>query len=66
MRLVVDQSNFAVLVASNGSLFEIYAPGSSGRPWRYGQGGWAVEAPDNRVYIIVKIRTISLIDSNGG
>ena len=42
MRLVVDQSNFAVLVAANGSLFEIYGPGSSDRPWRHGQGGLAV------------------------
>jgi hypothetical protein len=42
MRLVVDQSNFAVLVASNGSLFEIYGPGSSDRPWRHDQGGLAV------------------------
>ena len=29
MRLVVDQPNFAVLAAPNGSLFEIYGPGSS-------------------------------------
>lgn len=42
MRPVVDQPNFAVLVAANGSLFEIYGPGSSDRPWRYGQGGLAV------------------------
>jgi len=42
MRLVVDQSNFAVLAAANGSLFEIYGPGSSDRPWRHGQGGVAV------------------------
>jgi hypothetical protein len=42
MRLVVDQPNFAVLVAANGSLFEIYGPGSSDRPWRHGQGGLAV------------------------
>jgi hypothetical protein len=39
MRLVVDQPNFAVLVSANGSLFEIYGPGSSDRPWRHGQGG---------------------------
>lgn len=42
MRPVVDQSNFAVLVAANGSLFEIYGPGSPDRPWRHGQGGLAV------------------------
>ena len=42
MRPVVDQSNFAVLVVANGSLFEIYGPGSSDRPWRHGQGGLAV------------------------
>jgi hypothetical protein len=42
MRLVVDQPNFAVLVSANGSLFEIYGPGSSDRPWRHGQGGLAV------------------------
>lgn len=42
MRPVVDQPNFAVLVAANGSLFEIYGPGSSDRPWRHGQGGLAV------------------------
>jgi hypothetical protein len=42
MRLVVDQPNFAVLVSQNGSLFEIYGPGSSDRPWRHGQGGLAV------------------------
>jgi hypothetical protein len=42
MRLVVDQSNFAMLVAANGSLFEIYGPGSSDRPWRHGQEGFAV------------------------
>lgn len=42
MRPVVDQSNFAVLVATNGSLFEIYGPGSSDRSWRHGQGGLAV------------------------
>jgi hypothetical protein len=42
MRPVVDQSNFAVLVAANGSLFEIYGPGSADRPWRHGQGGMAV------------------------
>lgn len=42
MRLVVDQPNFAVLVAANGSLFEIYGAGSSDRPWRHGQGGVAV------------------------
>ena len=42
MRLVVDQSNFAVLVAANGSLFEIYGPGSLDRPWRHGQGGLAI------------------------
>lgn len=41
MRLVVDQPNFAVLVAPNGSLFEIYGPGSDDRPWRHGQGGIA-------------------------
>jgi hypothetical protein len=42
MRLVVDQPNFAVLATANGSLFEIYGPGSSDRPWRHGQGGLAV------------------------
>jgi hypothetical protein len=42
MRLVIDQPNFAVLVSQNGSLFEIYGPGSSDRPWRHGQGGLAV------------------------
>jgi hypothetical protein len=42
MRPVVDQSNFAVLVAANGSLFEIYGPGSSDHSWRHGQGGMAV------------------------
>lgn len=42
MRLVVDQPNFAVLAAPNGSLFEIYGPGSSDRPWRHGQGGVAI------------------------
>ena len=42
MRLVVDQPNFAVLAAANGSLFEIYGPGSSDRPWRHGQGGVAI------------------------
>ena len=42
MRLVVDQPNFAVLVAANGSLFEIYGPGSSDVPWRHGQGGLAI------------------------
>ena len=42
MRPVVDQPNFAVLTAPNGSLFEIYGPGSDDRPWRHGQGGIAV------------------------
>jgi hypothetical protein len=28
MRAVVDRPNFAVLVTANGSLFEIYGPGS--------------------------------------
>jgi hypothetical protein len=42
MRLAVDQPNFAVLTTANGSLFEIYGPGSSDRPWRHGQGGLAV------------------------
>lgn len=41
MSPVVDQPNFAVLVAANGSLFEIYGPGSPDRPWRHGQGGLA-------------------------
>lgn len=41
MHLVVDQPNFAVLAAPNGSLFEIYGPGSEDRPWRHGQGGVA-------------------------
>lgn len=34
MRPVVGQPNFAVLVAMNGSLFEIYGPGPADRPWR--------------------------------
>jgi hypothetical protein len=42
MRLVVDRPNFAVLLAANGSLFKIYGPGSSDRPWRHGQGGLAI------------------------
>ena len=42
LRPVVDQPNFAVLVATNGSLFEIYGPGAADRPWRHGQGGVAV------------------------
>jgi len=42
MRPAVDQSNFAVLVAANGSLFEICGQGSSDRPWRHDQGGLAV------------------------
>jgi hypothetical protein len=42
MHLVVDQPNFAVLAAPNGSLFEIYGPGSEDRPWRHGQGGVAL------------------------
>jgi hypothetical protein len=39
MRPVVDQPNFAVLVAAKSFLFEIYGPGFSDRPWRHGQGG---------------------------
>jgi hypothetical protein len=39
---VVDQPDCAVLVAMNGSLFEIYGPGAADRPWRHGQGGVAV------------------------
>ena len=42
MRAVVDRPNFAVLVTANGSLFEIYGPGSPDNPWRHGQGGLAV------------------------
>ena len=42
MRPVVDQPNFSVLVAANGSLFEIYGPGAPDNPWRHGQGGVAV------------------------
>ena len=42
MRPVVDQPDFAVLVAMNCSLFEIYGPGAADRPWRHGQGGVAV------------------------
>jgi hypothetical protein len=42
MRPVVDEPNFAVLVAMNGSLFEIYGPGAADRPWRHGQGGVAI------------------------
>ena len=42
MRAVVDRPNFAVLVAANGSLFEIYGPGSPDNFWRHGQGGLAV------------------------
>jgi hypothetical protein len=42
MRSVVDQPNFAVLVAANGSLFEIYGPGSPDNFWRHDQGGLAV------------------------
>jgi hypothetical protein len=39
---VVDRPDFAVLVAMNGSVFEIYGPGAADRPWRHGQGGVAV------------------------
>jgi hypothetical protein len=42
MRAVVDRPNFAVLIAANGSLFEIYGPGSPDNVWRHGQGGLAV------------------------
>lgn len=42
MRAVVDRPNFAVLVAANGSLFEIYGPGSPDNFWRHGQGGLAI------------------------
>jgi hypothetical protein len=42
MRSVVDQPDFAALVAINDSLFEIYGPGAVDRPWRHGQGGVAV------------------------
>jgi hypothetical protein len=42
MRSVVDQPDFAVLVAMNGSRFEIYGPGAADRPCRHGQGGVAV------------------------
>lgn len=39
---LVDQPNFAVFAAPNGSLFEIYGPGSPDYAWRHGQGGLSV------------------------
>jgi hypothetical protein len=61
MRPVVDQSNFAVLVAANGSLFEIYGPGSSDRPWRHGQGGLAVGFLTDDI-----VATLKAIQKSGG
>jgi hypothetical protein len=61
MRPVVDQPNFAVLVAANGSLFEIYGPGSSDRPWRHGQGGLAVGFLTNDI-----AATLKAIQQSGG
>jgi len=61
MRPVVDQPNFAVLVAANGSLFEIYGPGSSDRPWRHGQGGLAVGFLTDNI-----AATLKAIQTSGG
>jgi hypothetical protein len=42
MHAAVDRPNFAVLVASNGSLIEIYDSGAPDNFWRDGRGGLAV------------------------
>ena len=54
MHPVVDQSNFPVLVAVNGSSCEIYGPGSSDRPWRHGQGGLAVGFLTDDIAVTIK------------
>jgi len=61
MRPVVDQPNFAVLVAANSSLFEIYGPGSLDRPWRHGQGGLAVGFLTDNI-----ATTLKAIQKSGG
>jgi catechol 2,3-dioxygenase-like lactoylglutathione lyase family enzyme len=61
MRLAVDQPNFAVLTTANGSLFEIYGPGSSDRPWRHGQGGLAVGFLTDDIAV-----TLKAIQKSGG
>ncbi|WP_158994196.1 VOC family protein [Mucilaginibacter sp. L196] len=42
MHAVVDQPNFSVFAFPNGSLFELYGPGSPARPWKNGTNGFAV------------------------
>lgn len=49
----VDQPNFSVFAMSNGSLFELYGPGSPKRPWMNGKNGsgvgFAVNNIDNAI-----------------
>lgn len=39
---VVDELNFSVFLFPNGSLYELYGPGSQATPWKNGVNGFAV------------------------
>lgn len=42
LKTYVDEPNFSVFGFPNGSLYELYGPGSPQRPWKNGVNGFAV------------------------
>lgn len=42
LKIYVDQPNFSVFGFPNGSLYELYGPGSPERPWKNGVNGSAI------------------------
>lgn len=42
LKIYVDEPNFSVFGFPNGSLYELYGPGSPQRPWKNGVNGFAV------------------------
>ncbi|WP_281631494.1 VOC family protein [Flavobacterium luteolum] len=54
LKIYVDEPNFSVFGFPNGSLYELYGPGSPQRPWKNGVDGFAVGFAVNDIQAAVK------------